>query len=97
MGSVVLFPFFYEVTMQVPANGGMRGKMNWRDKARPIITQVIRENSGATERDLCKALRAAYPFGPYDYHPKKIWLDEIRIQLGKKKDRRRKKGEEDKQ
>jgi len=28
------------------------------------------------------ALRAAYPFGPREHHPYRIWLDEIRRQMG---------------
>ena len=31
-----------------------------------------------------KELKDAYPFGPRQYHPYKIWLDEIGRQLGTK-------------
>lgn len=56
----------------------------WRDSARPIIARVIAEVGTADIKALRKALRAAYPFGPYKYHPCKIWRDEINVQLGKK-------------
>jgi hypothetical protein len=58
--------------------------MNWRDKARPIIAAVIAEIGTGDEKALRKALRAAYPFGPREYHPYRIWCDEINVQLGKK-------------
>lgn len=57
----------------------------WRNKAAPIIARVIAEAGTADEKALRKALREAYPFGPYEYHPLKIWRDEIAFQLGKKK------------
>lgn len=52
----------------------------WRNRARPIIARVIAEH-GHDERALRKALHAAYPFGPRENHPYKIWLDEIKRQL----------------
>ena len=62
----------------------------WRDKARPIIAQVIEEVGTEDERALRNALREAYPFGLREYHPYKIWCHEIRVQLWKirRKDRR---------
>lgn len=59
--------------------------MTWRDIARPIIERVILENPTASEKELRKLLHDAYPFGVRQYHPYKIWLDEIRVQTGKKK------------
>ena len=56
----------------------------WRDSARPVIARVIAEVGTEDMKALKAALRAAYPFGPYDMHPRKIWLDEIRVQLGLK-------------
>lgn len=56
----------------------------WRDVARPIIAKAIAENLGKPEKEIRKALRRAYPFGERKYHPYKIWLDEIRVQLGLK-------------
>ena len=54
-----------------------------RDEARPIIASVIMANEGKTEKEIRMALREAFPWGIRKYHPYKIWLDEIRIQLGK--------------
>lgn len=56
----------------------------WRDIAKPIIAQVIKDNKGKTEKEIKKALREAYPFGERKYHPYKIWLDECQVQLKKK-------------
>lgn len=56
--------------------------MSWRDKARPIIEAVIEANKGRPLNDIRKALRDAFPWGPRQYHPYKIWLDECRLQLG---------------
>jgi len=56
----------------------------WRDKARPIIASIIAENPNLPEKELRRKLRAAFPWGPKEYHPYKIWLDEINVQLGKK-------------
>lgn len=51
----------------------------WRQKARPIVADILRQAKaeGWTEKDVRRALREAYPFGPREYHPYKIWLDEI--------------------
>jgi hypothetical protein len=59
---------------------------SWRDLARPIIAEVLRNNEGKDESEIKKALKEAYPFGQREYHPYKIWLDEIKVQrkLGRK-------------
>ena len=57
----------------------------WRDRARPIIQQVLRDTVGKDEKEIRKALYDAYPFGQRKYHPYKIWLDEIRVQRKLKK------------
>ena len=57
-------------------------KMTWRDRVRPIIAAVIAEHGEGP--GLRKALREAYPFGLREYHPYKVWLDEIRVQRGLK-------------
>ncbi len=54
----------------------------WRDRARPIIADVIREVGTEDRKALRRALREAYPWGERDYHPYKIWCHEIRVQLG---------------
>lgn len=58
--------------------------MSWRDTSREIIRQVLKDNAGKPEKEIKKALREAYPFGPRQYHPYKIWLDEIKVQTGKR-------------
>jgi hypothetical protein len=60
-------------------------KSSWRDHARPIIAQVLRETQGMGEKAIRKALLEAYPFHQRKYHPYKIWLDEIALQRGTKK------------
>jgi len=58
--------------------------MTWRDKARPLIAAVIDQVGTDDLPRLRRALREAFPFGAREYHPYKIWLDEIRVQLGTK-------------
>lgn len=58
---------------------------SWREISRPIIAKVLREHKGADEKEIRKALKEAYPFGVRKYHPYKVWLDEVKIQLGKRK------------
>ncbi len=57
----------------------------WRDAARPIIYRVLQANADKTEKEKRAALREAYPFGERAYHPYKIWLNEIQVQLFKRK------------
>ena len=59
--------------------------MAWRDYARPIIQQVLKDTKGQDDKAIRKALKEAYPFGERNYHPYKIWLDEIKVQRGKRK------------
>jgi len=56
--------------------------MTWRDQARPIIAAVIADVGIADRTRLRKALRDAYPWGPREHHPYRIWCHEIRVQLG---------------
>lgn len=58
--------------------------MSWREKAAPIIARVLRETSGKDDKDVRAALREAYPFGSRQYHPYKVWCDEIARQQGRK-------------
>lgn len=60
-------------------------RSSWRDYARPIIARVLKETQGQDEQVIRRALKDAYPFGQRDYHPYKIWLDEIAVQRGTKK------------
>ena len=59
----------------------------WRKAARPIIAKVIAEVGNSDPVALRMALRETYPVGPHAYHPYKIWADEIKVQLGKKRPR----------
>ncbi len=61
-----------------------RGK-TWRDGCKEIIYNTLKDNEGKTEREIRKALREAYPFGERQYHPYKVWCDEIKIQRGLKR------------
>lgn len=57
----------------------------WRDIARPIIHRVLEETRDRDEVVIRAALREAYPFGQKQYHPYKIWLDEIKVQRKKRR------------
>jgi hypothetical protein len=61
--------------------------MTWRERAAPVIAEVIERVGIDDEVRLRKELRDAYPFGPRKYHPYKVWLDEIKFQLGEKERR----------
>jgi hypothetical protein len=58
---------------------------HWRRKAAPIIAEVLAATAGRPEHEIRAALRAAYPFGPREHHPYRIWLDEIRVQTGRRR------------
>lgn len=55
---------------------------SWRERAAPIVAQTLRATAGRPEAEVRAALRAAYPFGPREDWPYKVWLDEIRRQRG---------------
>lgn len=55
--------------------------MSWRDRYRERIAAVIEANADQPLAAKRKALREAFPDGPRQYHPYKIWCDECRIQL----------------
>lgn len=57
----------------------------WRDSARSYIREVITENPGIEKKELRKLISKAYPYGERAHHPYKIWLDEVKVQLGLKK------------
>jgi hypothetical protein len=57
----------------------------WRRRAAPIIARVLAENADQPEAVVRVALAAAYPFGQRKHHPYRIWLDEIRVQTGKRR------------
>lgn len=55
--------------------------MSWRDHSRRVISEVVRKSGWKTEQELRKALREAYPFGMRQYHPYKVWCDEVKKQM----------------
>lgn len=59
--------------------------------ARPIIAKVIAEVGTTDRKRLRVAFREAYPWGPREYHPYKIWCNEICVQLGEVEKPERKK------
>lgn len=63
------------------------------DHYRPLIAAIIARVGTADMRLLRKVLREEFPDPPHKYHPYKIWLDEIAVQLGTKGKRKRNKKE----
>lgn len=59
----------------------MYSQSSWRNTAAPIIAECLKQYPD-DEKALRAALRAAYPFGERQYHPYKIWLNEIQRQRG---------------
>ena len=59
----------------------MIAKKTWRECSSPLISAVIAENKGKTEKEIRAALRLAYPYGERKYHPYKVWCDEVNQQL----------------
>jgi len=49
----------------------------WRDHAKKVILQVIKENKGCDEKTMRKKLRDAYPYGQRAMHPYKVWCDQV--------------------
>lgn len=67
-------------------------RATWRDYYRPLIAAVLTANEGKSLNEKRQALRKAFPSGPRQYHPYKIWLDECRVQLGLKRPKVKQKG-----
>lgn len=63
----------------------VKSTSQWRPYAARVISKVIKDNEDKDEKTIRKAISEAYPFGQRAMHPYKIWLDEIKIQLGKKR------------
>lgn len=55
----------------------------WRDHARPIIAKGIEDgrSRGLDGRKLRAFVNERYPFGPREYHPYRIWCNELTRQL----------------
>ena len=58
--------------------------MTRREFYMPIIAKIIADVGKSDMAKLRKALREGFPYPPRSMHPYKIWLDEIRVQLGTK-------------
>ena len=70
--------------------GGCAGgeNMTWRDHMRPIIAEIVGVfHPKDDERWIRKALRATYPtyYGVREYWPYKVWCDEVRRQLARRR------------
>ncbi len=48
----------------------------WRDIARSVIADVIRDHPNASHDELKAAIDQSYPFGSREMHPYKMWLKE---------------------
>lgn len=58
----------------------------WRVEARRVIDEVLNTLSpNATFYQKRKAVSLAYPFGPRENHPYKVWLDEVKKAISVKK------------
>jgi len=55
----------------------------WRERAAPIIAEVIRRVGRNDPEALRAAIREAYPWGERKRHPYKAWCKEVRHQLGR--------------
>lgn len=60
-------------------------RSTWRGRCRPVIVEVIERVGREDERVLRRELRNAFPFGVKAYYPYRVWLDEIKVQLNKKR------------
>lgn len=62
----------------------------WRHRARRVIVRVLTD-LGPRRRLKTRraALRHAYPFGSRRGRPYRVWCDEVRVQLGLRRPRRR--------
>lgn len=62
----------------------------WREQAAITIRKVIIETESQDMHLLKARLREAYPFGVRKYHPYRIYLDEVKRQLGLRRTLKRK-------
>lgn len=61
----------------------------WRDKAAPVIINVVNQVGKGDPKALRRALRQAYPFGERRGWPYRAWLIEIHERVGPLQDRSR--------
>jgi hypothetical protein len=60
--------------------------VTWRRRLAPLIASVLAERAGQEEREIRRALRAAWTeagLGARGMHPYRIWCSEVRRQLAK--------------
>lgn len=58
-----------------------RKRATWRDAARARIAKVVAEVGTDDPERLRKALFDAYPWGPRENHPYRMWCEEMRKAL----------------
>lgn len=54
----------------------------WRTESARVIAEVIRARPDLKGKALMDELRKAYPFGPKQGWPYKVWRSEVRYHLG---------------
>ncbi len=68
---------------------------DWRRHANKVIDAVLLElPADLPVKEKRKALNAAYPFGPRQNHPYRIWCSAVRIALAIEKPKRNRKAVE---
>lgn len=60
-------------------------KSRWRERARQVIARILASNPGKSPQELRRLIREAYPFGPRQHHPYRIWCDEVKRAIGPEK------------
>jgi len=55
--------------------------VTWRDVARPVIRQTLKQTQGNTYREIRSSLRKMYPFEKKQGYCYQVWLDEINRQM----------------
>jgi hypothetical protein len=65
-------------------------RQSWREKARPIIAEVLQVMAGRPWKEVRATLAEVYPFGQRKHYPYKAWLLEIRWQRGRHRGPRKK-------
>lgn len=56
----------------------MSAMSRWRARAREVIDASMSATIGKPDSERIAAIDAAYPFGPREHHPYKMWLIERR-------------------
>ena len=61
----------------------------WRERSAEVITRVLKETRGQSEKEIRTAVSKAYPFGERRNYPYKAWLKECNKRLGTRKPRKK--------